>query len=181
MLGSVDEVPDPQSGGGDEDEADEAVGGLVVAGGQSAAVLELGEAPLDEVSQGVEVAVDDGLGLAIALGRDDGGDAAIAQVGEDGVSVVALVAQQHLGLRAGLGHDRRVALDVGDLAAGEDHRDGQTQAVGLQMDLGREATARAAKIFILSARFFLGAGGMLVGAHDELYVRQLPTRLRKCS
>ena len=40
-LGSVDEVPDPQSGGGDEDEADVAVGGLVVSGGQSSAVLEL--------------------------------------------------------------------------------------------------------------------------------------------
>ena len=40
-LGPVDEVPDPYSGGGDEDEADVAVGGLVVSGGQSAAVLEL--------------------------------------------------------------------------------------------------------------------------------------------
>ena len=39
-LGSVDEVPDPEPSGGDEDEADVAVGGLVVSGGQSAAVFE---------------------------------------------------------------------------------------------------------------------------------------------
>jgi hypothetical protein len=40
-LGSVDEVPDPESGGSDKDEAEVAVGGLVVSGGQSATVLEL--------------------------------------------------------------------------------------------------------------------------------------------
>ena len=100
------------------------------------------------------MAVDNGLDLSIALGRDDRGDAAILQVCEDGVGVVALVAHEHLGLRPRLGHDRRLALDVGDLAAGEDHRDRQAQAVGPQMDLGREATARAAKTLVLSARFF---------------------------
>ena len=41
LLGSVDEVPHPQSDGGDEYEAEVAVGGLVVAGSQSAAVFEL--------------------------------------------------------------------------------------------------------------------------------------------
>ena len=40
-LGSVDKMPDPQTGGCDKDEGDIAVGGLVVSGGQSAAVLEL--------------------------------------------------------------------------------------------------------------------------------------------
>jgi hypothetical protein len=40
-LGCVDKVPDPQSDGRDEDEAEEAVGGLVVAGGQPSAVFEL--------------------------------------------------------------------------------------------------------------------------------------------
>jgi hypothetical protein len=38
-LGSVDEVPDPKSDGSDEDEAEVAFGGLVVSGGESAAVL----------------------------------------------------------------------------------------------------------------------------------------------
>ncbi len=40
-LGHVDEVPCPQPYGSDKNEADIAVGGLVVSGGQSAAVLEL--------------------------------------------------------------------------------------------------------------------------------------------
>ena len=101
------------------------------------------------------MAVDDGLDFAVALGRDDGGDSALLQVGEDSVGVVALVAHEHLGLGSRLGHDRGVAFDVGDLAASEDHRDRQAQAVGPQMDLGREATARAAKTFALRAcRFF---------------------------
>lgn len=101
------------------------------------------------------MAVDDGLDLAVALGRDDGGDAAIFQVGEDGVGVVTLVAEQDLGRGARLGHDRTVALDVGNLAAGQNHRDRQAQAVGPQMDLGREATSRAPKTFALRAcRFF---------------------------
>lgn len=40
-LGPIDEVPYPQSGEGDEDEAEVAIGGLVVPGRQSAAVPEL--------------------------------------------------------------------------------------------------------------------------------------------
>jgi hypothetical protein len=100
------------------------------------------------------VAVDDGLDLAVAFGRDDGGDAALLEVGEDGVGVVALVSHERFGLRPRLGHERGVAFDVGDLTAGQDHRDRQAQAVGPQMDLGREATARAAKTLVLRTRFF---------------------------
>jgi hypothetical protein len=40
-LGRVDKMPDPQTDGRDEDEAEEAVGGFVIAGGQSAAVFQL--------------------------------------------------------------------------------------------------------------------------------------------
>lgn len=36
--------------------------------------------------------VDGGLGLAVALGRDDGGDASGVEIGQDGVGVVALIA-----------------------------------------------------------------------------------------
>ena len=38
-LGGVDKVSDPQSDGCDDDEAEEAVGGLVVSGSQSSAEL----------------------------------------------------------------------------------------------------------------------------------------------
>ena len=40
------------------DEAQEAFGGLVVAGGDTAGILELIEAPLDNVPQSVEPAID---------------------------------------------------------------------------------------------------------------------------
>lgn len=101
------------------------------------------------------MAVDDGLDAAIALGRDHGGDVAGLEVLQDGVGVIAFVPHEHPGLRPRIGHDRCIALDVGDLAAGEDHRDRQAQAIGPQMDLGREATARAAKTFAFRAcRFF---------------------------
>lgn len=40
------------------------------------------------------MAVDDGLNLAVALGRYAGGDVAILQVSEDGVGVVAFVAHE---------------------------------------------------------------------------------------
>lgn len=117
-------------------------------------MLEFGEAALDQISQGVEVSIDDGLDLSIALGRDDAGDAPGVEIGEDDVGVVALVAKQHLGSGAGLGHERAVSLHVGHFAAGQDHRDREAKAIAPQVDLGREATSRAAKTFVLSARFF---------------------------
>jgi len=101
------------------------------------------------------MAVDDGLDLSIAFGRDDGGDAPGLEVGQDGVGVIALVAEHDLRLGSWLVHDRAVSLYIGDLATSQNHRDRQAQAVAPQMDLGREATARAAKTFALSARFFL--------------------------
>ena len=97
------------------------------------------------------MAVDGALDLAGALGRDDRLDPPGLEVIEDGVGVVALVAEHHLWFGPRLGHDRVVALDVAGLAAGQDHRDRQAQAVGPQVDLGREATSRAPKTFALRA------------------------------
>jgi len=94
---------------------------------------------------GVEKTVDDGLDLPVALWRDDGGPAPGFRVGEDGIGV-ALVAQERLGRGARRGHPRGVTPDVRALAAGQDDGDGQAQAVGSRMDLGREATARSKAI-----------------------------------
>jgi hypothetical protein len=44
-------MAEPEADRGDVDEAQEAFGGLVVAGGDAAGVLELVEAPLDEVAR----------------------------------------------------------------------------------------------------------------------------------
>jgi len=94
------------------------------------------------------VAVDDGLDLAVALGWDDRGDVLGLEVDQDTVGIVTLVPEQHLRDRARLGHDGSVALDVVDLATGENDRDGEAQAIASQVDFGREAAARAAKTLV---------------------------------
>ena len=95
------------------------------------------------------MAVDDGLDLAVSLGRDDGGDASSRQVGEDEVGVVSLVGEQDARRRPGLVHDRRIAFHIRDLAAAQRDRDREAQSVAAEMDLGREATTRAAKTLVL--------------------------------
>lgn len=95
------------------------------------------------------MAVYDGLDLSVSLGWNDGGDAAGLQVGQDEVSVVPLVGEQDAGLRAGFVHDRRIAFHIGDLPAAQRDRDREAQSVAAEVDLGREATARAAKTLVL--------------------------------
>jgi hypothetical protein len=95
------------------------------------------------------VTVDDGLDLAVSLCGDDGGDASGLQVGQYEVCVVSLVGEQDAGLRAGLVHDRRIAFYIGDLSGAQRDCDREPQSVAAEMDLGREATARAAKTLIL--------------------------------
>ena len=93
--------------------------------------------------------VDDGLNLAVSLGWNDSGDAPCRQVVADEVGVVSLVGEQDAGLGPWLMHDRAVALHIGDLAAAQRDRDREAQSVAAEMDLGREATSRAAKTLIL--------------------------------
>ena len=95
------------------------------------------------------MAVDDRLDLSVPFGRDDGDDASGLQVGQDEVGIVSLVGKQDAGLGAGLVHDRRVAFHIGDLPAAQRDRDREAQSVAAEMDLGREATSRAAKTLIL--------------------------------
>ena len=99
------------------------------------------------------MAVDDGLDLAIALGRDDGGYTPGFQVGQDGVGVVALISDQHLWDGPRLGHDRAIASDIVDFPAAQGDRHRQAQAVAPQVDLGREAAARAAKTLVRTPFF----------------------------
>ena len=50
-------MAEPEADRRDVDEAQEAFGGLVVAGGDATGILELVEAPLDEIAQAIEPAV----------------------------------------------------------------------------------------------------------------------------
>ena len=95
------------------------------------------------------MSVDDGLDLAVSLGGNDGSDASGLQVGQYEVGVVSLVGEQDVRLRAGLVHDRGIAFHIRDLTAAQCDRDREAQSVAAEMDLGREATARAAKTLVL--------------------------------
>lgn len=95
------------------------------------------------------MAIDDGLDLAVPLGRDDGGDASRLQVGQYEVGVVSLVGEQDARRRSGLVHDRGVAFHIRHLTPAQRNRDREASSVAAEMDLGREATARAAKTLVL--------------------------------
>jgi hypothetical protein len=95
------------------------------------------------------VAVDGGLDVTVPLGRDDGGDVSGLQVGEDEVGVVTFVGEQDARRRPGLAHDGAIAFDVRDLSAAQRDRDREAKSVAAEMDLGREAAARAAKTLVL--------------------------------
>lgn len=120
---------------------------------QPAAVLEFREAPLDEISERVDVAVDGRLDFPVPARWNDGLGAASREVFADRIAVVALVGDQDFGFGARLVHDGAVACEVGDFTARECDGDGQPDAVGSQMDLGRVAATRAAKILALSPPF----------------------------
>ena len=92
--------------------------------------------------------VDDGLNLAVPPCGNDGDDIPGVKVGQDEVGVVSLVGEQHAGSRTWLIHDRHVAFHVGDLSAAQRDRDREAESVAAEVDLGREATTRAAKTLV---------------------------------
>lgn len=84
ILGGVT-TADPQADGGELEEA-EAIGGLVVPGGGARAVLQVVDAALDAVAQGVEKLLDAVWGAPIALGRDVRLPAAMKHILADGIA-----------------------------------------------------------------------------------------------
>ena len=122
------------------DEAEIAISGFLVAGGQSSGILELVEAALDHISQGVDCGIDGQLYQPVPLGREHGDAATLFHVFANEVSIIAFVGQQHFGSwPIGL-HDRQIAFVIGDFAAGQRERYGQAQRIDAEMDLGRKAT-----------------------------------------
>lgn len=132
------------------DEAEEAGGGLVVTRGDAAGILEAVEAPLDPVAQGVDVAIDRFADAPALPGGDDRDAAARLHVLADRVGVVAAIGEQDPHGRSVGGHERVVSLVVRHLAAGDLGGYGQAGAVRAEVDLGREATARAPETLSLS-------------------------------
>jgi hypothetical protein len=116
-------------------------------------VLELREAALDEVSERINAAIDRWLDFTVPAARNDSFHTSFCEIVTDGVTVIALVSDQHLGFGAWLFHQRFIAFEVGSLSTRERHRDGKADAVGSQMDLGRLATARAPNILVSNPLF----------------------------
>ena len=78
---------------------------------------------------------------AIGLGRDDRQDALHQQVFANGVTIIALVGEQDLGLGNG---DRHQGIDgaiVGCLASGQDKAERASSIVAAGVDLARKAAA----------------------------------------
>lgn len=122
------------------DEAEIAIGGFIVAGCQPSGILELVEAALDHVAQGIDRGIDRQLDQAVSLGRDHGDAAAPLHIFANEVSIIALVGKQHL-RRWPIGiHDWQISLEVGSFSPGQRHRYGQAQRIDAEMDLGRKAT-----------------------------------------
>lgn len=138
-------------GGDQDDEGFEADGGLVVAGGEAAEVLELAGEALDHMALVVEMAVvGDDAGPARmrrdhrfgAEGRDRGADA-IGVVGGIGDHVLGRLAlEQGLSLRG-----------VVRLARGEGDADELAEGVDEPVELAAQAAARTAKRLITPVFF----------------------------
>ena len=134
---------DPVTDGDDEPEASQEVAGeLVVAGRDAAEVLHAAEGALDDVAGLVGAWIE---GMPVHPGDlvgDDGRGAARSEEAAQMIDVIGLVADQ-AGARRGGGDERRRALDVGDLAAGQEDGVRPPLAVDERVDLGRAPAARA--------------------------------------
>jgi hypothetical protein len=144
LLGSVDKGY-PEFCGDESDEAEERERGLVEARGDASPVFELVEQALDQVALPIGVAVVwDGI-AAVVFRRDDGLDTTKQQFFADRVGVIALVGDQRLDLVFDEPEEGEERLPIVDFAAGEDEAERPAFAVAAGVDLGGEATARAAQ------------------------------------
>ena len=122
------------------DEAEIAVGGLIVSGCQPSGVLQLVKATLDHVAQGVDGGIDGQLDEPVALGRDHRDTTATFHIFANEVSIIAFIGQQHFG-RWPVGiHNRQIAFVIRRFTAGQCERYGQAQRIDAEVDFGRKAT-----------------------------------------
>ena len=125
----------------DVDEAQKAFVGLVIAGRDTTGILELVEAPLDQVSQPVERKVDADARLAWLAHWDDRQNDPRVHGFANAVSVIASVGQQGARCWQIIGHDQIEAKIVRCLARRYLRHHGQPHGIDEEMDFGREATS----------------------------------------
>jgi len=131
------------------------MGELVVAGGDTSAVLDALEEVLDAVALLVEGLVVGVLSLAAATGRDDRVAALFDDFVVEAFGVIGLVGNDVFG---GKPIDQIAGADhVVLLARTKDQADWQAEGVDADMELGPEAAARTAKRLGVLSPLFLGA------------------------
>jgi hypothetical protein len=113
-----------------------------VAGRDASELFDELKETLDEVALGVEGEVAIASDLTVRLWRDDGLDGSHFEALDEGVGVIALVAEEGFGLRSS--REGFSLGDIVDLAAGEAERQRVAQGVDDHMDLGGQSAARAA-------------------------------------
>ena len=131
----------------ESDEGSVVPGGFLATESNALEALELSDALLDAGASAVELfRKESGSVLGIRLGGNDGADAAGSGGLAVGLAVVALVADNgaRRDVRPEVEQDREVPA-VARLPGGQVEGDRQAAEVGLEVDLGREAAARAAK------------------------------------
>src|SRR5574340_1118730 len=122
--------------------SEEIARGFFVTGGDASELFDELKETLDEVAFGVEGEVAIASALAVRLWRDDRLDGSHFETLDEGVGVIALVAQESFGL--GFSREGFSLGDIVDLAPGEAERQRVAQGVDDHMDLGGQAAARAA-------------------------------------
>ena len=133
---------EPSQGADQVQAGEEIARGFFVAGRDASELFDELKETLDEVALGVEGEVAIASDLAVRLWRDDRLDGSHFEALDEGVGVVALVAEEGFGLR--FSREGFSLGDVVDLAAGEAERQRVAQGVDDHMDLGGRAAARAA-------------------------------------
>lgn len=107
------------------DEAEIAVCGLVVSGGEASRAFQLVDGAFDPVSHGIDEIVDRDERLSVLSARNDGRCASPFEIGANVVAVIAPVGQQNF-RSGGFGlHDEVIAFVVRHFAAGDLHGKGQ--------------------------------------------------------
>jgi hypothetical protein len=127
--------------GGEIEEAGERERGFVVAGGNSALVLEVPEHPLDAVTVPVSTEIAWNVVAPVGLWRDDRQDAAHQQVRSHRIAIVSFVRQQCLGF---VDRQRHQVIDspvIRSCAARQDEAERASLIVAAGVDFARKAAA----------------------------------------
>src|SRR3546814_2695955 len=101
-----------------------------------------------------DVCSSDLLHEAVPLCRDHRHAAALFHILANEISIIAFVGEQHFG-RWPVGiHDGPIALEVGDLAAGEGDRYGQAHRTDAEMDLGSRSEEHTSELQTLMRKSY---------------------------